>query len=102
MFRAGDEVLTYAVPLRQGTWAQLFIAPEEQVSHKPPGMSFESAGVFPVPALTAAQVLSGTLAVKPDEVLFVNGGGGVTRGMLVGTRAQLGARVIATAAPRSA
>jgi NADPH:quinone reductase-like Zn-dependent oxidoreductase len=101
-FRAGDEVLTYAMPLRQGAWAQLFMAPEDQVSHKPAGMSFEEAGVFPIPALTAAQVLSGTLVLKPEEVLFVNGGGGVTGGMLVATGAQLGARVIATADPRSA
>ena len=101
-FRAGDEVLTHAVPLRQGTWAELFMAPQDQVARKPARMSFEAAGVFPIPALTAAQVLSGTLAVKPEEVLFVNGGGGVTGGMLVATGAQLGARVIATADPRSA
>src|SRR5215471_7954737 len=53
-FRPGDEVLTHAVPLRQGTWAQLFLAPEEQVARKPPGLSFDVAGVLPVPALTAA------------------------------------------------
>ena len=100
-FRPGNEVLTHAVPLKQGTWAQLFLAPEAQVSHKPAGMSFEVAAVFPVPALTAAQVLSGTLALKAGEVLFVNGGGGVTGSMLVATGAQLGARVITTADPQS-
>jgi NADPH:quinone reductase-like Zn-dependent oxidoreductase len=101
-FRPGDEVLTHAVPLWQGSWAELFVAPEAHVSRKPSGMSFEAASVFPVPALTAAQVLSGTLAVKAGEVLFVNGGGGVTGGMLVATGAQLGARVITTAGPRGA
>lgn len=101
-FRAGDDVLTHAVPLRQGTWAQLFMAPEDQVSRKPAGMSFDAAGVFPVPALTAAQVLSRTVMLKPGEILFVNGGGGVTGGMLVAIGAQIGARVIATAGPGSA
>jgi NADPH:quinone reductase-like Zn-dependent oxidoreductase len=101
-FLAGDEVLTYAVPLRQGAWAELFTAPEDHVSRKPAAMPFEVAGVFPVPALTAAQVLSRTVMLKPGEVLFINGGGGVTGGMLVATGAGMGARVIAAADPRSA
>ena len=101
-FRAGDEVLTHAVPLRQGTWAELFMAPEDQVSRKPAEMSFEAAAAFPVPALAAAQVLSRTVMLKPGEILLVNGGGGMTGGMLVATAARLGARVIATADPRSA
>jgi NADPH:quinone reductase-like Zn-dependent oxidoreductase len=101
-FLAGDEVLTHAVPLRQGTWAELFMAAEDHVSRKPAAMSFEVAGVFPVPALTAAQVLSRTVMLKPGEVLFINGGGGVTGGMLVATGAGMGARVITAADPRSA
>lgn len=101
-FRAGDEVLTHAVPLRQGTWAQLFMAPEDQISRKPADMSFEVAAVFSVPALTAAEVLFRTVMLKAGEVLFVNGGGGITGGMLVATGAQIGARVITTADPRSA
>jgi NADPH:quinone reductase-like Zn-dependent oxidoreductase len=101
-FRTGDDVLTHAVPLRQGTWAQLFVAPEEQVSRKPAGMSFEEAAVFPVPALTAAEVLSRTLMLKAGEPLLVNGGGGITGGLLVAVGAQMGASVIATADPRSA
>jgi len=101
-FRAGDEVLTHAVPLRQGTWAQLLIAPVDQVSHKPSDMSFETGGAFPVPALAAVQVLTGTIMLEAGETLLVSGGGGVTGGMLVATAAQMGARVIATADPRSA
>jgi NADPH:quinone reductase-like Zn-dependent oxidoreductase len=102
-FRPGDEVLTHAVPLRQGgAWAELFAAPENQVAHKPVGMSFEAAGVFPVPALTAAEVLSQTVMLRADETLFVNGGGGVTGGMVVAVGASLGARVVVTADPRSA
>jgi NADPH:quinone reductase-like Zn-dependent oxidoreductase len=100
--RPGDEVLTHAVPLRQGTWAQLFTAPEDQVSRKPADMSFEEAAVLPVPALTAAEVLSRTVALRPGETLLVNGGGGITGGMLVAIGVQIGAQVIATADPRSA
>jgi len=101
-FRTGDEVLTHAVPLRQGSWAELFVAPENQVSRKPKAMSFEAAAALSVPALTAAEVLFRTVMLKPGEVLFVNGGGGVTGSMLVAIGAQIGARVIATADPRRA
>jgi NADPH:quinone reductase-like Zn-dependent oxidoreductase len=100
--RAGDEVLTHAVPLRQGTWAELFIAPEDQVSRKPADMSFEEAAVLAVPALTAAEVLLRTVALRSGEVLFVNGGGGITGSMLVAVGAQIGARVITTGDLRSA
>jgi NADPH:quinone reductase-like Zn-dependent oxidoreductase len=100
--RAGDEVLTHAMPLRQGAWAQLFTAPEDQVARKPADMSFEEAAVLPVPVLTAAEVLLRTVALRSGELLFVNGGGGITGGMLVAVAAQIGARVIATADSRSA
>jgi NADPH:quinone reductase-like Zn-dependent oxidoreductase len=100
--KAGDEVLTHALPVRQGAWARLYLAPSGQVAHKPAGMSFEVAGVFPVPALTAAQVLKQTVMLRPGETLFVNGGGGVTGGMLVAVAAEMGARVVTTADPRSA
>jgi NADPH:quinone reductase-like Zn-dependent oxidoreductase len=100
--KAGDEVLTHAVPVRQGAWAQRFLAPQDQVSRKPAGMSFEAAAAFPVPALTAAEVLSRTVMLRAGEVLFVSGGGGVTGGLLVATGAEMGARVITTADPRSA
>ena len=101
-FRAGDEVLTHAVPLRQGSFAELFVAQENQISRKPKAMSFEVAAALSVPLLTAAEVLLRTVNLKPGETLLVNGGGGVTGGMLVAIGAEIGARVIATADPRSA
>lgn len=60
-----------------------------------------AAGVIPVPALTAAQVLSRTVLLKPGEILFANGGRGVTGEVFVAIGAQMGARVIATADPGS-
>jgi NADPH:quinone reductase-like Zn-dependent oxidoreductase len=101
-FQPGDEVLTHAVPLRQGSWAELFVAQENQISQKPKAMSFEVAAALSVPLLTAAEVLLRTVILKPGETLLINGGGGVTGGMLVAIGAQIGARVIATADPRSA
>ncbi len=96
----GDEVLSHPLPLRdQGTWAPLLIASATGLARKPAVLSWEAAAAFPVPALTATQVIDGALAVRPDDLVLVNGGGGVTGTVLVGLAAARGAEVIATAGP---
>jgi len=71
------------VPLRdQGTWAPRLIAPAGLLARKPPGASWEAAAAFPVPALTAEQVL-GALNIHAGEQLLIHGAGGVTGGLLV-------------------
>ena len=100
-FSPGDEVLTHSVPLQQGTWAELFVAREEHVAHKPSSTAWSEAALLPVPALTAHQVLSEALAIQRGDLLLIHGAGGVTGGMLVALASDLGARVIATAGPRS-
>jgi NADPH:quinone reductase-like Zn-dependent oxidoreductase len=98
----GDAVMTHPVPLReQGTWAPRLIAPAGLLARKPRDASWEAAAAFPVPALTAEQVLSDTLNVRAGEQLLVHGASGVTGGLLVALAALRGAQVIATAAPSS-
>ena len=61
----GDAVMTHPVPLRdQGTWAPMLIAPAALLAPKPNGVSWEAAAAFPIPALTAEQVLSDALHVR--------------------------------------
>jgi len=99
---AGDAVLAYPVPLRdQGTWAPWLIAPAGLLAPKPQGASWEAAAAFPVPALTAEQVLSDALNVCAGEQVLVHGASGVTGGLLVALAALRGAQVIATAGPAS-
>ena len=99
---SGDEVMTHPLPLRdQGTWAPTLIAPSGSIARKPAGVSWEAAAVFPVPALTAAQVLDEALGVGPGDRLLVNGAGGVTGRLLVSLGSLRGAEVIATAGARS-
>jgi NADPH:quinone reductase-like Zn-dependent oxidoreductase len=99
---SGDAVMTHPVPLRgQGTWAPRLIAPAGLLARKPPGASWEAAAAFPVPALTAEQVLSDALNVCAGEQLLVHGASGVTGGLLVALAALRGAQVIATAGPAS-
>jgi NADPH:quinone reductase-like Zn-dependent oxidoreductase len=98
----GDEVMTHPLPLRaQGTWAPTLIAPSASIARKPVGVSWEAAAVFPVPALTAAQVLDEALGVGPGDRLLVHGAGGVTGRLLVSLGSLRGAEVIATAGPHS-
>jgi NADPH:quinone reductase-like Zn-dependent oxidoreductase len=98
----GDAVMTHPVPLRdQGTWAPRLIAPAGLLARKPRGASWEAAAAFPVPALTAEQVLGDTLHVRAGEQLLVHGAGGVTGGLLVALAVLRGAQVIATAGPSS-
>ena len=98
----GDEVLTHPLPLRdQGAWAPLLIASATVLARKPASLSWEAAAAFPVPALTATQVIDGALAVRPGDLVLVHGGSGVTGTLLVGLAAARGAEVIATAGPAS-
>ncbi len=98
----GDAALTHPLPLRdQGTWAPMLIAPAALLARKPHGVSWEAAAAFPVPALTAEQVLSDTLRIRAGEHVLVHGAGGVTGGLLVALAARRGAQVTATAGPAS-
>jgi NADPH:quinone reductase-like Zn-dependent oxidoreductase len=98
----GDEVMTHPLPLRdQGTWAPTLIAPSASIASKPAGVTWEVAAAFPVPALTAAQVLDEALEVGPGDRLLVNGAGGVTGRLLVSLGSLRGAEVIATAGPHN-
>jgi NADPH:quinone reductase-like Zn-dependent oxidoreductase len=98
----GDAVITHPLPLRdQGTWAPRLIAPAVLLARKPHGATWEAAAAFPVPALTAEQVLGDALSIQAGEPLLVNGAGGVTGGLLVALGTLRGAEVIATAGPSS-
>jgi NADPH:quinone reductase-like Zn-dependent oxidoreductase len=98
----GDAVMTHPVPLRgQGTWAPRLIAPAGLLARKPPAASWEATAAFPVPALTAGQVLGEALNIQAGEQVLIHGAGGVTGGLLVALAVLRGGRVIATAGPAS-
>ena len=76
--------------------------PPDQLAHKPPEIAWETAAIFPVPALTAEQVVGEALALHAGETLLVHGAGGITGGLIVQLAALRGVDVLATASPRSA
>jgi NADPH:quinone reductase-like Zn-dependent oxidoreductase len=98
----GDPVFTHPLPLaEQGCWAPLLVADASLLARKPVEVSWLDAAAFPVPALTAVQVLDEGLHVKRGETLLVNGAGGATGRLIVSMAALRGVDVIATAGPRS-
>src|SRR3954464_14614077 len=100
---AGAAVMAHPLPLPyQGCWAERLVAPAPLVAEKPDNVAWAEAGAFPVPALTAEQVVSEALDVQAGETILVNGAGGVTGGMIVELAADRGATVIATASKSSA
>ena len=101
--REGDEVIAHPLPLqRHGTWAEKVLAPAATVAPRPPEASWEAGAAFPIPALTASQVLDEALGIESGDWVVVNGAGGVTGGLLVQLAAARGARVIATASAKKA
>jgi NADPH:quinone reductase-like Zn-dependent oxidoreductase len=99
----GDAVMTHPLPLRdQGAWSAQLIAAGNLLASKPDSVSWEEAGAFPVPALTASQAVSEAIGLRADDRLLVHGAGGVTGRLVVALARLRGARVIATAGPRNA
>jgi NADPH:quinone reductase-like Zn-dependent oxidoreductase len=99
----GAAVTAYSVPFpEQGAWAECFIADARHVALVPPGVPLDAAAAAPVPALTADQALASAGSAGAGQAVLVHGAGGVTGGILVQLAAHRGARVIATASPRSA
>jgi NADPH:quinone reductase-like Zn-dependent oxidoreductase len=79
----GDEVMTHAVPVReQGAWSEQLIVDGDLLAPKPKEVPWEEAAAFPVPALTAAQALLEVITPDAGGLLFVNGAGGVTGGLI--------------------
>jgi len=98
----GDPVFTHPLPLaEQGCWAPWLVAEAALLAPKPAELSWTHAASFPVPALTAVQVLDEGLRVNRGERLLVNGAGGTTGALIVSMAALRDVEVIATAGPMS-
>jgi len=73
-FSPGDEVYGVA----PGSFAELAVATEAKLAHKPANLSFALAAIVPVSAGTALQALTDVGRVQPgDSVLVLGASGGV-------------------------
>lgn len=75
-FRLGDRVFAMREAFSGGAHAELAIVPETAAALVPEGVSTEAAGVVPLAALTAWQVLHDLAGVAPGHRVLINGASG--------------------------
>ncbi|GAA3658459.1 NADP-dependent oxidoreductase [Microbacterium marinilacus] len=72
-FHVGDEVFGGTPIKSAGAFADVVIAQEKGIVHKPAGLSFEDASALPTPAITALQALFKAGRMQPGDRVFVHG-----------------------------
>jgi len=87
--------------LGPGSLGELFVAPAEKVTARPPEVSAIDAAAVGLAGVTAATAMD-VLAVGADDVFLVSGATGGVGSFAVQLAAADGARVVATAAPGEA
>jgi NADPH2:quinone reductase len=102
-YGVGDEVFGFVLhanpTVRDGSWAELITAPEDNlVAAKPPGVDFAHAGAAPLAGITALAALDALGPADGETVLVVGASGGVGS-FFVQLAAGAGANVVAPALP---
>jgi NADPH:quinone reductase-like Zn-dependent oxidoreductase len=92
-FAVGDEV--YGIG--RGTFAELAVAPEAKLAHKPEGLTFEQAAVVPISAGTALQALTDQGRLEAGQSVLVIGASGGVGSYAVQLAKALGAEVTGVA-----
>ena len=91
----GDEVFGDLSQCGFGAFAEYVCAPEEALTSKPAGLSFEEAATLPQSAVIALQGLRETRPVGPGQHVLINGAGGGMGTFAVQIAKSLGAEVTA-------
>ncbi|MER6970027.1 NAD(P)-dependent alcohol dehydrogenase [Nocardioides sp. NPDC000445] len=94
-FAIGDEV--YGIG--RGTFAEVAVAPEAKLAHKPAGLTFEQAAVVPISAGTALQALTDQGRLEAGQSVLVIGASGGVGSYAVQIAKALGAEVTGVAGP---
>ncbi len=98
-FRPGEEVFGLVDVLKGGALAEYVVVSEQQVAHKPAGLSFAQAAALPVVGSSALQVFEQLIALRPGTELLINGAGGGIGMVATQLARRRGARVTAVAGP---
>lgn len=98
-FKTGDRVWATGQGLagRQGTFSEFAAIDERWLNPTPPGVKDEDIAALSLVGTTAYLGLVTHARLRPDEILFVNGGTGGVGSSVVQMAKLLGARVITTA-----
>jgi NADPH:quinone reductase-like Zn-dependent oxidoreductase len=90
-FAAGDAVFGSA----RGSYAELSLAAEDQLAHKPSTITFEQAAAVPMAGMVALQAIRTHGAVRPGQRVLINGASGGIGTFAVQIAKALGAEVTA-------
>jgi NADPH:quinone reductase-like Zn-dependent oxidoreductase len=97
-FAAGDEVLGFVDD--RSSQAEYVVADAENVTRKPPEVSWEAAGALPVAGTTAWAALR-AVDVRDGDTLLVSGAAGGVGSLVVQLARNAGAKVIGLASKRN-
>lgn len=98
-FKPGDEVFGTC---RSGSYAEFAKAPENRLSHKPDGLTFEQAAVTPISGGTALQALRDFGHVTAGDHVLITGATGGVGSFAVQIARSFGATVTAVCGPGKA
>lgn len=101
-FIVGDQVTGFLPMTQDGSAAEYVVAPAEALVQAPNSIPLVDAAGLPSVGLTAWQALFEAAGVQRGQRVLINGAGGPVGGYAVQLAKRVGARVIATASPRSA
>jgi NADPH:quinone reductase-like Zn-dependent oxidoreductase len=99
---AGDAVVAFLPMTAPGAAAEYVAAPAELLAAAPRTGELADAAALPSAVLTAWQSLVEHAALTTGQTILINGAGGAVGGYAIQLAARAGARVTATASPRSA
>src|SRR5215211_9077113 len=85
-----------------GAAAEHVVAPAGILAPAPASIPLRDAAALPMVGLTAWQALFDDAGLTAGQRVLINGAGGAVGGYAVQLAKEIGARVIATASPRSA
>jgi NADPH:quinone reductase len=101
-YSRGDEVygfVPHANPtVRDGSWTELIVLPEDAIARAPRGVDLEAAGAAPLSGITAMTCIDALELSAGDRLLVIGATGGVGS-LAVQLAAGAGATVIAPALP---
>jgi NADPH:quinone reductase-like Zn-dependent oxidoreductase len=95
--KEGDPVYAFFTLRSEGGYAEFAVAKENEVSLKPPSLTYEQAAAVPAVGSTAWQALVDTAHLQAGQTVLIHGGSGGVGHMAIQIAKALGARVIATA-----
>lgn len=93
---AGDEVIGFSD--RRSSHAEYVIVPEQNLTRKPPNVSWEVAGALPIAGSTAYAAVR-AVSLKPGDAVAVSGAAGGVGSIAVQLAKRAGATVIGIAGP---